>query len=162
MSDKTCPRCKETKPLTPEFWYRLTSSKQGFQAYCKPCKNALSRPHREKGWEVARAKRRTPKGRISRIIQETRSRCKKSGLPFDLTPEDLSIPEVCPVLGIPIRLDNSRISDTSPSLDRLIPEKGYVKGNVAVISQRANVIKNCGTAAEHEAIARWMREQGSK
>lgn len=46
------------------------------------------------------------------------------------------------------------------SLDRIDPRKGYVKGNVWIISYRANLIKNDGTAEEHEMIAKAMRESG--
>jgi hypothetical protein len=41
-------------------------------------------------------------------------------------------------------------------LDRIIPEEGYVAGNVNVVSYRANRIKNDGTAEEHLKIADWM------
>lgn len=37
-------------------------------------------------------------------------------------------------------------------------EKGYVPGNVVVMSYRANRLKNDGTAEEHEIIAAWMRK----
>jgi hypothetical protein len=46
--------------------------------------------------------------------------------------------------------------DYSYSLDRVDNNKGYVPGNVAVISGRANKIKNCGSAAEHRRIANWI------
>jgi hypothetical protein len=49
--------------------------------------------------------------------------------------------------------------DTSPSLDKINPELGYVPGNVAIISYRANRIKNNGTAEEHRLIADWMDAQ---
>ena len=36
----------------------------------------------------------------------------------------------------------------SPSLDRIIPEKGYVKGNIIVVSLKANTMKNNATIEE--------------
>jgi hypothetical protein len=72
---------------------------------------------------------------------------------------DIVIPEVCPVLKIPIKADLQG-SDNSPSLDRLVPSEGYTKENARVISWRANVIKNCGTREEHERIAAYMKENG--
>lgn len=45
-----------------------------------------------------------------------------------------------------------------PSLDKIIPEKGYTKGNVAVICYRCNVIKSFGTAEEHRRIAEFIEE----
>lgn len=87
-------------------------------------------------------------------------RAKKNDIPFDLSYEDIEIPTHCPVLGIPLLFVPSKLrvpSDNSPSLDRLDPSKGYVKGNVCVMSYRANMLKNNATAAELERIARWMR-----
>jgi hypothetical protein len=84
-------------------------------------------------------------------------RAKKSArirqLQFNIEPKDIQIPEFCPVLGI--RIEQSLTqgpSDSSPSLDRIFPERGYVKGNIRVISQRANRIKNDATTGELEKI----------
>ena len=59
----------------------------------------------------------------------------------------------CPLLGHPF----SESGENSPSFDRINPKLGYVKGNVWIVGLRANVIKNDGTAEEHEMIARAMR-----
>ena len=50
---------------------------------------------------------------------------------------------------------------SSPSLDRLVPALGYVKGNVQVISWRANKLKGEGTAEDHRLIAEWMERNGA-
>ena len=55
---------------------------------------------------------------------------------------------MCPVLGIPLVIGEGACSDNSPSIDRIIPELGYVKGNIKVISRRANRIKNDATPDE--------------
>ena len=75
-------------------------------------------------------------------------RAKQNSLPFDLTLEDIIIPEVCPMLGIPIFRGTLEHSDNSPTLDKIIPSKGYVRGNVWVISMRANRIKQDATLEE--------------
>jgi len=49
--------------------------------------------------------------------------------------------------------------DNSPSLDKLIPELGYVKGNITVMSVRANRIKNDATRQEIELLLHWMNKQ---
>jgi len=94
---------------------------------------------------------------VKALITQTRLRAKRLGLPFDLTEADIVIPAVCPVLGIPLAAGTWGDTDASPSLDRFTPGLGYVRGNVAVISNRANRMKADGSLAEHEALVRWMR-----
>ncbi len=78
------------------------------------------------------------------------------GIPFSLVMSDMpEIPEVCPILSI--KLKENCIAgpdDCSPSLDRIIPELGYVAGNVRVISNRANRIRSDANAHELMLIAR--------
>ena len=75
---------------------------------------------------------------------------------FSLNFEDLEWPEVCPVLGIELDYFALKASENSVSFDRIDPTKGYEKGNVAVMSWRANRIKNDGTAEEHRKIASFI------
>lgn len=86
------------------------------------------------------------------------------GLEFSLTEADLVIPTHCPILGIELAYNfgKGRALANSFSLDRIDNTKGYVPGNVAVISWRANMIKSSGTAEEHRRIAAWMDAQGSR
>ena len=90
------------------------------------------------------------------------NRCRDSGIPFEVTVEDLMpVPLTCPVLGIKLNWykDGRGGSDESPSIDRLEPEVGYVPGNVSVISQRANRIKNDSDLAELLLVATWVQAQ---
>lgn len=95
------------------------------------------------------------------IIAAARARARVQGVPFNLTVDDIVIPSFCPVLGTPLVWDrwpkNKREKQNVPSLDRMIPKLGYVKGNVRVISWRANWIKNDGTLEEFEKLVRYMR-----
>lgn len=84
----------------------------------------------------------TPRGRLLRMLSVAKCRANKAGLPFDISEDDLRIPTTCPILCIPIRLDAEAPLANRPSLDRILNEKGYVKGNVAVISTRANSYKS--------------------
>lgn len=87
-----------------------------------------------------------------------RYHCKKNGIPFDLEASDLVIPEICPVLGIPLKVsEDSGPKYNSPSIDRIRPELGYVKGNIAVISQKANQIKNNATLEELGQVYNWLK-----
>lgn len=86
-----------------------------------------------------------------------RSTCKRDGIPFDLDEFDIQIPDVCPVLGIPLQINTQgHNKDNSPSIDKIKPELGYVKGNVAVISLKANRIKNNATAEELKKVYDWL------
>lgn len=63
------------------------------------------------------------------------------------------MPESCPVLGIPMFSGTDGIQcDNSPTLDRIIPELGYVRGNVIVVSAKANRIKNDATITEIQQV----------
>lgn len=68
------------------------------------------------------------------------------------------IPENCPVFGTPIHLGNKKLSDSSPTLDRFVPEKGYIKGNVFVISYRANRLKSDMTKEELKHLLKYMQK----
>lgn len=87
------------------------------------------------------------------ILAQAKSRAKRLGLSFDIDIDDINIPEVCPVLKIPIKKNVvSGWHDNSPSLDRIDNCKGYTKGNVRVISNRANRLKCDATLNELEAL----------
>ncbi len=85
----------------------------------------------------------------------------QKGIEWDINFGDLEWPTHCPVLGIELNYFNEFRDENSPSFDRKDCSKGYVKGNVYIISYRANRIKNNGTAEEHAAIAKWMSDSSS-
>jgi len=81
------------------------------------------------------------------------------GVIWNLKLEDIPIiPEICPVLGIPIDKKSKHRSANSPSLDKVIPALGYVPGNIRVISWRANELKKNASVEELEAIVKYIRE----
>lgn len=73
-----------------------------------------------------------------RMLKDARYRASKKNLPFTLTINDIHIPEKCPVFGFKLTVGSYR---RAPSLDRIIPELGYVRGNVIVVSNLANRLK---------------------
>lgn len=96
------------------------------------------------------------KHRASRMLRGAKARAKELSLPFNLVPEDIKIPEFCPVLGIQLKPGSN---DTRPELDRIVPSLGYVKGNVCVISGRANRIKWNASLKELEAVTEYVRSK---
>lgn len=90
------------------------------------------------------------------LWKEARRRSKAKGIDFDIEVTDIPpMGSACPIFGTTFTTTGK--SPTSPSLDRIDPKRGYVKGNVWLISYRANLIKNDGTAEEHEMITAAMR-----
>lgn len=63
------------------------------------------------------------------------------------------IPELCPVFGV--KLVHGDL-DWTPSIDRVDATCGYVKGNIAIISNKANRLKNNATADELRTVAAWL------
>jgi hypothetical protein len=86
-----------------------------------------------------------------------KQRAKRAGLRFDLKISDIVIPEFCPVLGIRLVQNNKKSFADSPSLDRIFPERGYARGNVQVISHKANTIKNNSTIEDLEKVLNYSR-----
>lgn len=88
-----------------------------------------------------------------------RSRAKNKNLDFNITIEDIQIPEFCPILGIKLEPANGLASDNSPSLDRIDSNLGYIKENIIVCSYRANRIKNDSSFEEIEKLYSWILER---
>jgi hypothetical protein len=93
------------------------------------------------------------------MLSGARCRARKYGLAFNIEVSDICIPKTCPILGIELKKGLGRISEASPSIDRIRPERGYVKGHIVVISNRANRIKNDATLEEITKLQRWMTKQ---
>ena len=87
------------------------------------------------------------------MVSSARRTAKKIGVPFDITIDDIFIPEFCPVLGIKLIRTRMCRNDATPSIDRIIPKKGYVRENIMVISMRANRIKTDATFEELIKVA---------
>lgn len=133
----------------------------------KACRLAYANDEKRRAYSRAYSKKLSSDpdfwshGQISKL----KARAKKKGIPFDLTEADIQLPKVCPVLGIPIVLGggNKAIEKPgTPSVDRIINSKGYVKGNVRVISFRANRIKLDADPWELRAIADYMERERAK
>src|SRR5665213_1381886 len=79
-------------------------------------------------------------------------RAKEFSIPFNITIEDIIVPLRCPLLNIPLKSNRGGkvLAAGSPTLDRVIPSIGYTKGNVWVISAKANRIKSDLTLSELE------------
>lgn len=93
-----------------------------------------------------------------KMWRRAKNRSTKSGIPFTIDVDDIIIPEVCPILGIKIKENKGKPGayKDSPSLDKINPTLGYVKGNVQVISQMANQMKFNATPQELITFANYI------
>jgi hypothetical protein len=145
--DLQCRGCGETHPLT-NFPLRNDRSFRP-RPYCNQCSNDINRVRYEAYRDRDYFKWKCTK---------TKARAKSLGVPFDLTPESLKEiwTDCCPVSRVKFNLDD-RSSDDYPELDRFIPSKGYVNGNVNFLSRRINRIKSDVTWAELYNLLEWLK-----
>ena len=107
----------------------------------------------------------TKRGHLTRFLAKTKERAAAQNLPHDINLEYLEsiAGPHCPVFGTPFVWGQGNGSHPyRPSVDRIIPELGYVKGNVAFISLKANTIKQDVTEKELYAVADWLHEARKK
>lgn len=147
---RTCPECGEIKENI-EFYKKL----KGLSFRCKICTKKL---HASEAHKIVRRKSDNDRINSNRelhhqkskhyklkypetyILKRARKHAKDIGVEYNISKEDIIIPTVCPILDIPLYICD-KVSDNSPSLDRIDNTKGYVKGNVVVVSNRVNRIK---------------------
>jgi hypothetical protein len=87
-----------------------------------------------------------------KMFHNAQHRAKRKGIPFTITIDDIVIPETCPLLGIPLVSTNDKRDPRNPSLDQIVPGKGYTPDNIQVISYRANVLKWDATLQELQTL----------
>lgn len=142
-----CRSCREILPF--EKFGKNKNKEFGIENMCKECRKPISKAYYAK-WLKNNAE--------MRMFVSARNRSKKENIPFSITAEDIKIPEYCPVLGIKLDREGGKCNDSTPSLDKFIPELGYTKENINVISWRANWIKQNSTIAEIEKLYFWMKK----
>lgn len=150
--DKYCSGCGERKLFTQ--FSKNKSMKDGYANWCKACLKSLwQRPE-----NLLRRKERRLINYANTLYTETKSRARLSNIQFNLDKSDITIPDLCPVLGIPLEVTLNGRTNNTPTIDKIIPSKGYVKGNVKVVSWLANLIKrDCTDPEVFEKIALYLR-----
>lgn len=89
---------------------------------------------------------------------------KRRGIEFTIEKHDVVVPFVCPYLGLELHrevTDGGR-HHLSPSIDRIDNSKGYVPGNVEVISYLANLMKNQASPEQLVAFANGVLQRFGK
>ena len=159
---KVCSGCKEWK-----LFYMFSTRRAAIDKHNSKCKECEAL--------YAAAYRNTPRGKETKALwaaknwEKTRVRAAKNRarylkIPFNITKEYIKsiTPSdmICPALGIQMKVggDFKNSIIRAPSLDRLIPELGYVKGNIIVVSNRANTLKRDATPEELMKVARFYEK----
>lgn len=142
---RECSICKQEKSISQ--FHKRSSVSSGYDCRCKVCKSNTN-----KKWRADNM--------FHCLCKDLEKRAKKKGLPFDLTPEYLEsiYSETCPVFGIPMTIFNE--GKSTAEVDKFIPSKGYVKGNVTFLSVRANLIKSDSSLSELYKLIKWMEVKG--
>ena len=133
---RQCTKCLAVLPFSA--FHKHAMCHGGYNSVCKKCRQPISR----------KGHANTP--REKRLWNAAKSRANKKGREFNIELSDIVIPTTCPVLGTPM---------VAPSLDRIDSSKGYVKGNVRVISKRANTLKNNATIEEIELVLKDLKRE---
>jgi hypothetical protein len=97
----------------------------------------------------------------SQMLASARIRARRAGVPCTITRRDIQNVwrERCPAFGYTLEFnhDGSHAhSRNGFSLDRIDPAKGYVPGNIQILSQRANAMKSDATPEELLRFADWI------
>lgn len=169
---KICPYCNTEKPITEFYKVGNYKGKESRLRMCIKCTNqkrkAYNNEYRQKNKEVVNEKKREyyqkkmndlqfvenvnngQRKRYSRYVynrlfNNCKTRAEKRNLEFNITIEDIVIPDKCPLLEIDIFTGTKEDYSSSPTVDRIDNTKGYIKGNIKIISSLANTMKNCAT-----------------
>jgi hypothetical protein len=136
-------------------------------AHCKECSRKISKENHHKPGARDKANKLMREKRLKngekyrkrnrewnyqnphkKMFMHARQRAERLGLEFNLTFDDIVIPEKCPLLGVSFIPGTKGNYEYTTSLDKIDPTKGYTPGNVWVISKKANSMKNNATLEE--------------
>lgn len=157
---KKCSKCKELKKL--DKFYNCRKCKYNKTPQCKVCmtKTRVKRREEQRLYmqklrednpeKVKKSKRRSWRNQDPRkkMYLQSKNRSKRKDIEFNLSIEDIVIPKKCPLLEIEFIPGTQDYYEQTHSLDRIDPKKGYIKGNVWVITKKANSMKNSASQKE--------------
>lgn len=155
---KKCNKCEKEKDEL-EF-HNDNSTLDGLTNWCAECRQKSTEAwlQTERGKQAHRDSERLRRAlNPERVLLDlAKARAKKNNLEFNIDIDDIIIPNICPVLGIPIKSGVGKTIDSSPTIDRINNNLGYVKGNIKIISWRANKLKSDATSDELYRVLCYM------
>jgi hypothetical protein len=170
-----CKKCNKWK--NKEDWYYTKKTKK--DSMCKSCRKEYRKDAKNlhmKNYYIENKEHYLElhrKWRENNLEKKLWYSCKnnaaRKNIDFEIKPSDIIIPEICPVLGIPLDTHAEsgvgtgydwKLNPFRPSVDRIDSKKGYTKDNISVISWRANTLKSDGTLEELKKICEWLEKIG--
>lgn len=157
MITKFCNKCNTNRDVSE---FNIDNTKpDGKASNCKYCKKKYNLSQSTKDRRNASIRKNRKECPQKCLYLAAKSRAKKKKLLFNLELSDIVIPEICPILKIPLTTHDKVHGENSMSVDRIFPHLGYVKNNIQVISHKANRMKNSATLEELELFARWVLDE---
>ncbi len=146
---KICKECNQSLNLNKFSLIEKWNVNSGTKDICKKCSTKIRQSEKlNRDWKVNAAKL---------LYKNIKSRCKRTGREFSIELEDIVIPEKCPVFGFELKREDKQTWMFAPSVDRIDSSKGYIKGNVTVVSRRANILKRDATVEELELLLNYYK-----
>lgn len=146
---KICEECNQSLNLNKFSLIEKWNPNSDTKNICKKCSIKIRQTEKlNRDWKVDAARL---------LYKNIKSRCKRIGKEFSIELEDITIPEKCPVFGFDLKREDRQTWMCAPSVDRIDSSKGYIKGNVTVVSRRANILKRDATLEELEQLFNYYR-----
>ena len=173
---KICSKCGRELSLSA---FNRGNSLYGRRSFCRECEHSIQNSPEY----VARRRNNTLKRRKNQeyvlksnkadtdrrhnndtslklcLLRAAKQRAKTKGLDFNIDITDINFPDKCPLLNTPLGSFYGGATDNSYSIDRIDSSKGYIKGNVWIISKRANTLKGNATLEELEMLVKNLRRR---
>ena len=146
---KVCEECNQSLNLNKFSLIEKWNINSGTRDVCKKCSKTIQQTEKlNRDWKVDAAKL---------LYKNIKSRCKRIGREFSIELDDIIIPKKCPVFGFDLKREDRETWMCAPSVDRIDSSKGYIKGNITVVSRRANILKRDATVEELEQLFNYYK-----
>lgn len=155
-----CENCKECKQ-SKKFRKRTESKIHSRRPFCLNCEKSIaqSRYTKNKKTTLATIQKYRQNNWKLKMLWQAKATAARKNLDFNLEESDIVIPSHCKYLNIPLTQSlGEGVIWSNTSLDRIDSSLGYIKGNVEVISRKANSIKNMATIDELRVFAKNVLE----
>jgi hypothetical protein len=157
---KVCNICNAIRDVDL-FFNKRSASADGYHYTCSLCRKVRRKQLYKANPELYKNQvKNWKKNNIEKtMIKHIKKSARERGLEFNLELTDMVVPKICPVLGTKLEVNQDKARHNSPSVDRIDSSKGYIKGNIRIISWRANNVKGNSTIEELEAVLEYMKRE---